>query len=96
VKALNRVMMPFVCCQMMDLKSLSTLLFYLEYRQKLLQTKEIGVNYSDKIVRPVTRTRIRDNAVYYDAVALYSTKGMNFSSVYLKQLKPILNQEVWF
>jgi hypothetical protein len=79
---------------MMDLKSLSTLLF--EYRQKLLQnSKEIGVNYSDKIVRPVTRTRIRDNAVYYDAVALYSTKGMNFS-VYLKQLKPILNQEVWF
>jgi hypothetical protein len=25
--------------------------------------KQIGVNYSDKIVRPVTRTRIRDNAV---------------------------------
>jgi hypothetical protein len=48
---------------------------YLEYRQKLLKNlKEIGVNYSDKIVRPVTRTRIRDNAVYYDAVALYSTK----------------------
>jgi regulator of protease activity HflC (stomatin/prohibitin superfamily) len=67
---------------MMDLKSLSTL-FYLEYRQKLLKIlKEIGVNYSDKIVRPVTRTRIRDNAVYYDAVALYSTKGMNFSSIF--------------
>ena len=32
--------------------------------------KQIGENYSDKIVRPVTRTRIRDNAVYYDAVAL--------------------------
>jgi hypothetical protein len=26
--------------------------------------KEIGVNYIDKIVRPVTRTRIRDNAVF--------------------------------
>jgi hypothetical protein len=35
--------------------------------------KEIGVSYKDKIVRPVTSTRIRD-AVYYDAVALYSTK----------------------
>ena len=35
--------------------------------------KQIGENYADKIVRPVTRTRIRDNAVYYDAVALYST-----------------------
>jgi len=40
--------------------------------------KTIGVNYTDKIVRPVTRTRIRDNAVYYDAVALYSTKRNEF------------------
>jgi len=40
--------------------------------------KQIGVNYSDKIVRPVTRTRIRDNAVYYEAVALYSTKRDEF------------------
>ena len=40
--------------------------------------KQIGVNYNDKIVRPVTRTRIRDNAVYYDAVALYSTKRNEF------------------
>lgn len=40
--------------------------------------KQIGVNYNNKIVRPVTRTRIRDNAVYYDAVALYSTKRNEF------------------
>lgn len=40
--------------------------------------KQIGLNYNDKIVRPVTRTRIRDNAVYYDAVALYSTKRNEF------------------
>ena len=40
--------------------------------------KQIGVNYTDKIVRPVTRTRIRDNAVYYDAVALYSTTRNEF------------------
>jgi regulator of protease activity HflC (stomatin/prohibitin superfamily) len=40
--------------------------------------KGIGENYTDKIVRPVTRTRIRDNAVYYDAVALYSTKRNEF------------------
>ncbi|RZJ29989.1 MAG: prohibitin family protein [Flavobacterium sp.] len=40
--------------------------------------KNIGVNYTDKIVRPITRTRIRDNAVYYDAVALYSTKRNEF------------------
>lgn len=43
---------------------------------KLLQ--QTGSNYEDKIVRPVTRTRIRDNAVYYDAVALYSTKRDEF------------------
>ncbi len=40
--------------------------------------KGIGQDYIDKIVRPVTRTRIRDNAVYYDAVALYSTKRNEF------------------
>jgi regulator of protease activity HflC (stomatin/prohibitin superfamily) len=40
--------------------------------------QQIGENYNDKIVRPVTRTRIRDNAVYYDAVALYSTKRNEF------------------
>jgi regulator of protease activity HflC (stomatin/prohibitin superfamily) len=40
----------------------------------------IGENYQDAIVRPVTRTRIRDNAVYYDAVALYSTKRDEFQN----------------
>lgn len=43
---------------------------------KLLQ--QTGADYEDKIVRPITRTRIRDNAVYYDAVALYSTKRDEF------------------
>ncbi|PIE48128.1 MAG: band 7 protein [Flavobacteriales bacterium] len=40
--------------------------------------QKIGEDYNDKIVRPVTRTRIRDNAVFYDAVALYSTKRDEF------------------
>ena len=40
--------------------------------------RETGADYEDKIVRPVTRTRIRDNAVYYDAVALFSTKRDEF------------------
>ena len=40
--------------------------------------RETGSNYEDKIVRPITRTRIRDNAVYYDAVALFSTKRDEF------------------
>jgi regulator of protease activity HflC (stomatin/prohibitin superfamily) len=49
--------------------------------------KQIGVNYSDKIVRPVTRTRIRDNAVYYDAVALYSTKRNEFQQRIFKSIE---------
>ncbi|MCO5947372.1 prohibitin family protein [Mucilaginibacter flavidus] len=40
--------------------------------------QNIGVNYEDKIVRPVTRTSIRDNAVNYVAVDLYSTKREEF------------------
>jgi len=49
--------------------------------------KEIGVNYIDKIVRPVTRTRIRDNAVYYDAIALYSTKRNEFQDRIFKSIE---------
>jgi regulator of protease activity HflC (stomatin/prohibitin superfamily) len=40
--------------------------------------QEIGVDYLDKIVRPIARTKIRDNAVYYQAVELYSTKRDEF------------------
>jgi regulator of protease activity HflC (stomatin/prohibitin superfamily) len=40
--------------------------------------KEIGANYKDVIVRPICRTKIRDNAVYYDAVDLYSVKRDEF------------------
>ncbi len=42
--------------------------------------KQIGKDYLDKIVRPVSRTAIRDNAVYYEAVALYSTKREEFQN----------------
>jgi len=40
--------------------------------------RETGLDYGDKVVRPLTRTRIRDNAVYYDAVSLYSIKRDEF------------------
>jgi regulator of protease activity HflC (stomatin/prohibitin superfamily) len=40
--------------------------------------QNIGEDYEDKIVRPVTRTAIRDNAVNYQAVDLYSTKREEF------------------
>ncbi len=40
--------------------------------------QNIGEDYVNKIVRPVTRTAIRDNAVNYQAVDLYSTKREEF------------------
>lgn len=43
---------------------------------RLLQ--ETGFDYRDKIVRPLSRTKIRDNAVYYQAIELYSTKRDEF------------------
>lgn len=43
---------------------------------RLLQ--ETGFDYIDKIVRPLSRTKIRDNAVYYQAIELYSTKRDEF------------------
>jgi regulator of protease activity HflC (stomatin/prohibitin superfamily) len=49
--------------------------------------KEIGTDYINTIVRPVTRTKIRDNAVYYDAVALYSTKRDEFQSRIFKNIE---------
>lgn len=49
--------------------------------------RETGADYTDKIVRPLTRTKIRDNAVYYDAVALYSTKRDEFQSRIFKSIE---------
>jgi regulator of protease activity HflC (stomatin/prohibitin superfamily) len=40
--------------------------------------QNIGEDYLEKIVRPVARTAIRDNAVNYAAVDLYSTKRQEF------------------
>jgi regulator of protease activity HflC (stomatin/prohibitin superfamily) len=39
---------------------------------KILST--IGENYEDVIVRPIARTKIRDNATSYTAIDLYSIK----------------------
>lgn len=40
--------------------------------------KKIGLNYQDVIIRPVTRTGIRESASYYDAIALFSEKREEF------------------
>ena len=57
---------------------------------KILST--IGSEYESILIRPLTRTRIRDNAVYYDAVSLYSSKRDEFQNKIFKTIeKDLLN-----
>jgi regulator of protease activity HflC (stomatin/prohibitin superfamily) len=49
--------------------------------------QQIGTDYKDIVVRPITRTKIRDNAVYYDAISLYSTKRDEFQSRIFKDIE---------
>ena len=49
--------------------------------------KETGLDFKDKIVRPITRTKIRDNAVYYQAVDLFSTKRDEFQQRIYKSIE---------
>lgn len=49
--------------------------------------REIGVDYKNVIVRPICRTGIRDNAVYYDAVSLFSSKRDEFQDRIVKSIE---------
>lgn len=49
--------------------------------------QQLGTDYKNTIVRPLCRTKIRDNAVYYDAVALYSTKRDEFQARIFKSIE---------
>lgn len=49
--------------------------------------KETGLDYRDKIVRPLTRTKIRDNAVYFTAVDMYSNKRDLFQGRIFKSIE---------
>jgi len=49
--------------------------------------QETGVDYTDKIIRPISRTKIRDNAVYYQAIELFSTKRDEFQSRIFKSIE---------
>ena len=57
---------------------------------KLLQ--ETGADYENKIVRPITRTRIRDNAVFYEAIALFSTKRDEFQQRIFRSIEGDFNR----
>ncbi len=54
--------------------------------------KETGLDFKDKIVRPITRTKIRDNAVFYTAVDLYSTKRDQFQTRIFKTIEENFKQ----
>ncbi|MBC7553888.1 MAG: prohibitin family protein [Taibaiella sp.] len=64
-----------------------TVLFRLIPQDAPNMLRQTGLDYKDKIVRPIARTKIRDNAVYYDAVALYSTKRDEFQARIYKSIE---------
>jgi len=59
-----------------------TVLYRVNPQQAPSIRSEIGPGYTyiDKIVRPTARTRIRDNAVMYNAIDLYSKKRDQFQA----------------
>lgn len=57
-----------------------TILYRLQAERAPEVLRSIGRDYQDKVVRPITRTKIRDFAAYYDAVSLYSTKRDEFQN----------------
>ncbi len=54
--------------------------------------RQIGYDFKNVIVRPITRTKIRDNAVYYTAVDLYSVKRDEFQARIFKTIEANLKQ----
>ncbi|MHA8054097.1 prohibitin family protein [Aquirufa sp. OSTEICH-129A] len=64
-----------------------TVLFKISSQEAPNIFKKIGLDYKDKVVRPITRTKIRDNAVYYDAVGLFSKKRNEFQNRIFKDIE---------
>ena len=57
-----------------------TVLFRVNKAEAPRLLRETGSDFQEKIVRPIARTKIRDNAVYYDAISLYSSKRDEFQN----------------
>ena len=53
---------------------------------------ETGQDFKDKIVRPLTRTKIRDNAVYYQAIELFSNRRDEFQQRIYKSIEENFKQ----
>lgn len=54
--------------------------------------RTIGEDYKSVIVRPITRTKIRDNATYYTAVDVYSTKREEFQQKIYMSIEKDFNE----
>jgi len=64
-----------------------TVLYRVQSSEAPKIVREIGYDFKNIIVRPITRTKIRDNAVYYTAVDLYSVKRDEFQSRIFKTIE---------
>lgn len=69
-----------------------TVLYRVQAAEAPKLVKETGLDFRDKIVRPVTRTKIRDNAVYYTAIDLYSVKRDEFQTRIYKDIESSFKQ----
>ena len=64
-----------------------SVLFRVKSEKAPMILSTIGEDYEDKVVRPITRTRIRDNAVYFDAISLYSSQREEFQARIYKSIE---------
>lgn len=64
-----------------------TVLYRVQASQAPKIVREIGYDFKNVVIRPITRTKIRDNAVYYTAVDLYSNKRDEFQSRIFKTIE---------
>ncbi len=64
-----------------------TVLYRVQSTQAPKIVREIGYDFKNVVVRPITRTKIRDNAVYYTAVDLYSVKRDEFQTRIFKTIE---------
>lgn len=64
-----------------------TVLYRVQASQAPNIIRQIGYDFKNVVIRPITRTKIRDNAVYYTAVDLYSVKRDEFQSRIFKAIE---------
>jgi regulator of protease activity HflC (stomatin/prohibitin superfamily) len=69
-----------------------TVLYHVNREDAPRIIREIGEKYEEVIIRPITRTKIRDNAVFYNAVDLYSVKREEFQQRIYKDIETNFKQ----